>query len=217
MLTFLLRELDEILRFWPILESHSWELHTVQQRILEFSCDEVMLNSLEVPRNWNFVNHRRGRSMNLCTRKERGEWKRKRRITSFCLFPALLEFTLSVQVVKSSESSFFLSVPHFGSISIFFHSSFYKVFYYGLTLHYLLLLCHLNFNLNNPNNCNKSYLVPRKKNFLYSNFALVIFLYLSAVSLKSEVHSNEQGRIHQCKAKTPVHQQVWILVSHADY
>lgn len=127
MLTFLFRELDEILWFWPNLENHSWELCTLQQKILEFSCDDIMLNSLEVPRNWNFVNHRRGWSMNVCTREERCEWKRKRKIVRFCLVFALLDLTPSVQVVESSEY-FFLSVLHFGSVSIFFHSSFYKVF-----------------------------------------------------------------------------------------
>lgn len=111
MLTFLLRELDEILWFWPILENHSWEKSTTQQKILEFWFDDVMLNSLEAPRNWNFVSFRRGWSMYLYSREERDEGKWKRKIICSCLCVALLGLMLSAQIEKSSEPffSFFLS------------------------------------------------------------------------------------------------------------
>jgi len=169
-----------------------------------------MWNSLEVPRNWNYASLRRAWSMNLCTREKRDEWKGKRKMSFF--LPVFCPFqAYAASTNRENQWVFFLSVPHFGSIWIFFHFSFYQVFYYSLTLWYLFLVCHLIFSFNDPNNYDESYRISTK-NLLYSNCTLVVFLHLSAVLLKSQMYLGEQGRIHQSKQR-----QVWVLVSHADY
>lgn len=157
MLTFLLRELDEILWVWPILENHSWEKCTLQQKMLEFWCDDVMLNSLGVHKNWNFVSLRRRWSMNLCSRGERDEWKRKRKMVCSCLSSglvdrccwygwkravSLLSFLLSSLLDQSEPSCTSFSLA---STLLWFN------------LGYLPLVCNLISNFNNPNNYNESY------------------------------------------------------------
>lgn len=132
MLTFLLRELDEILWVWPILENHSWEKCTLQQKILEFCCDDVMLNSLEVHRNWNFVSLRRWWSMNLCSRGEKDEWERKRKMVCSCLFSDLLDLVLSIWMEKTSELAFFPSAIFWIDLNLVV-LQFLAMFYYGLT------------------------------------------------------------------------------------
>lgn len=164
MLTFLLRELDEILWVWPILENHSWEKCTLQQKMLEFCCDDVMLNSLEAHRNWNFVSLRRWWSMNLCSRGERDERERKRKMVCSCLFSDLLDLVLSIWMEKTSELAFFPSFCHLLDRSESCCTSVPSNVLLWFNSGCLPLVCLLNFNFSNPNNYNESY-NKAKQNF----------------------------------------------------
>lgn len=165
MLTFLLRELDEILWVWPILENHSWEKCTPQQKTLEFWCDDVMLNSLEVHRNWNFVSLWRWLSMNLCSRGERDEWKREKNGLFFPIFWPSWPYAANTDGEDQWASFLSFSHPFWIDLTLLALQSLASVLLW-FNLEYLPSIHLLIFNFSNPNNYNESY---SKTKLLYSN------------------------------------------------